>query len=151
MPDLPAPPAAPLTAAPGSSPGVLPSERLTALRAAFGQDEANHGTTRYSVGNDGMVRVPLEAVPFLIGAGGFAMPEASDRRGSAGPIKMQHPERVGCSYRGHQYLSDKNGNVGVPVEAAPELLAHGFTPVIETPAPLSRRSGSARIERSATG
>jgi hypothetical protein len=28
----------------------------------FGQEEANHGTARYPVDNDGLIEVPLEAV-----------------------------------------------------------------------------------------
>jgi hypothetical protein len=46
---------------------------LIALRAVFGQDEANHGTRRYRVDRDGLVHVPVEAAFFLVARGGFAM------------------------------------------------------------------------------
>lgn len=38
--------------------------RLIALRAVFGQDEANHGTRRYRIDAAGLVHVPPEAVFF---------------------------------------------------------------------------------------
>ena len=46
---------------------------LIALRAVFGQDEANHGTRRYRVDGDGLVHVPAEAAFFLVDKGGFAV------------------------------------------------------------------------------
>ena len=42
-----------------------------ALRAVFGQDEANHGMRRYRVGADGIVRVPPEVAIHLLKNGGF--------------------------------------------------------------------------------
>lgn len=42
-----------------------------ALRAVFGQDEANHGMRRYRVGPDGIVRVPPEVAVYLLKNGGF--------------------------------------------------------------------------------
>jgi hypothetical protein len=47
--------------------------KLVALRAVFGQDEANHGTRRYRVDSNGVVHVPAPVAPFLVGKGGFAM------------------------------------------------------------------------------
>src|SRR2546421_2263894 len=41
--------------APGSIPGVLLGQDLIPLRAAFSQDEANHGAVRYLVDNNGLV------------------------------------------------------------------------------------------------
>jgi hypothetical protein len=42
-----------------------------ALRAVFGQDEANHGMRRYRVGPDGIVWVPPEVAVHLLKNGGF--------------------------------------------------------------------------------
>ena len=62
---------------------------LIALRAVFGQDEANHGTRRYRVDGDGLVHVPVQAAVFLVDKGGFVVvttvarvPESS----SLGPL-----------------------------------------------------------------
>ena len=62
---------------PGSTPGVKPGKELVPLRAAFGQDGANHGTARYPVDLDGLVRVPREAVDPLTSKGGFAVPKTA--------------------------------------------------------------------------
>jgi hypothetical protein len=136
---------------PGPSPGVSPRRALTPLRAAFGQDEANHGTMRYPVDNDGLVRVPLEAVAFLTGTGGFAAPKTMDSLPSAGAVKLHHDEAAGCSYRGRQYHGDHNGDVLVPAEAAAELLAHGFAPVLRQAKAVPRRSKLSSGARSIKG
>ncbi len=44
---------------------------LIELIAPGGCDEANHGTERYRVDNNGRVRVPREAAHYLIRYGGF--------------------------------------------------------------------------------
>jgi hypothetical protein len=114
------------------------SERI-ALRAVFGQDEANHGMTRYRVDSEGLVHVAPEAVAFLISKGGFALPRTSvaaspARSTSANAdelVRMHHHEAAGCSYAGRGYSSDENGDVLVPAKAAAELFAHGFVPVPE--------------------
>jgi hypothetical protein len=46
---------------------------LIELVAPGGCDEANHGTARYRVDNDGRVRVPREAAFWLIRKAGFAV------------------------------------------------------------------------------
>jgi hypothetical protein len=142
--------------APGSNPGAPFRRELIALRAVFGQDEANHGVERYRVGRDGLVWVPLEAVAFLTNKGGFVvakttaglipasgtaehpgstramMPAGRAQPGrDAGMVKLHHDDAAGCNYDGCEYFSDENGDVVVPVEAASELLAHGFAPVLE--------------------
>jgi hypothetical protein len=48
-----------------------------ALRAVFGQDEANHGTARYRVDSERLVHVPPEVAAFLVSKGGFALANAS--------------------------------------------------------------------------
>jgi hypothetical protein len=101
------------------------------LRAAFGQDEANHGAARYSVDKDGLIQVPLEAVGPLTMIGGFVLAKNGDKMVSAGVLTLHHDDAAGCSYAGRQFLGDSNGNVLVPAEAASELLAHGFVPVFE--------------------
>jgi len=127
-----APPQGPFaTLAPGFSPGASVACDLIPLRAVFGQDEANHGTARYAVDNDGLVRVPVEAVGPLTAIGGFALAKSGPNAVSVGALRAHHDNAAGCSYRGRQYLRDANGDVLVPAEATPELLAHGFVPVLE--------------------
>ena len=113
---------------------------LVALRAVFGQDEANHGTVRYRVDGDGLVRVPREAVSFLISNGGFALAnlttaaiaEARPTKADPSPLVwLHHDDAGGCSYAGSEYPSDERGNVLVPPEAAADLAAHGFAPVLK--------------------
>jgi hypothetical protein len=115
--------------APGSIPGVLFGGGLIPLRAAFGQDEASHGAVRYLVDDDGLIRVPLEAVDPLMTIGGFVMAQTCDSAISVGVLTLHHDDAAGCSYGGRQFLGDSNGDVLVPAEAASELLAHGFVPV----------------------
>ena len=117
--------------APGSIPGVLLGGDLIPLRAAFGQDEANHGAVRYLVDDNGSVRVPLEAVDPLTTIGGFVMAQTRDKAISVGVLTLHHDDAAGCSYAGRQFLGDSNGDVLVPAEAASELLAHGFVPVFK--------------------
>ena len=105
------------------------------LRAVFGQDEANHGTVRYPVDADGMVRVPLEAAGPLITKGGFAVPMTADDAVSAGMLKLHHDDAAGCCYGGRRYPGDENGDVLVPAEAASDLVAHGFVPVLQGATP----------------
>ena len=87
-------------AAPGSAPGVAVRRELILLRAVFGQDEANHGTVRYPVDADGLIRVPLEAVSPLIGNGGFALPKTTGDLVSAGMLKLHHDGAAGCCCAG---------------------------------------------------
>jgi hypothetical protein len=141
----------------------------------FGQDEANHGAERYRVGNDGLTWVPPEAVAFLTNKGGFVVAKttaglipasgAAERPGSARAIipsgqaqtgradetvNLHHHDAVGCSYDGCQYLCDENGDVAVPAEAASELLAHGFAPVLEA-ASAPKRAKPSPVARSRKG
>lgn len=117
--------------APGSNPGVSLCGDLIPLRAVFSQDEANHGTARYSVDNDGLIQVPLEAVGPLTTIGGFVLVDTGGNMISAGVLTLHRDDAAGCSYAGRQFLSDSNGDVRVPAEAASELSAHGFVPVFE--------------------
>ncbi|HEY1257773.1 MAG TPA: hypothetical protein VGF34_00880 [Stellaceae bacterium] len=107
---------------------------LVALRAMFGQDEANHGTHRYCVDPDGLVHVPPEAVPYLTRVGGFAAvtADAAPRPEAevAERVRLHHEEALACSYGGRQYPSDANGDVLVPAQAVADLAAHGYVPVI---------------------
>jgi hypothetical protein len=61
-------------------PGVI------ALRAMFGQDEANHGTTRYRVGPNGILFVPPEVAEHLLERGGFAVVTLSPTSGPSTSI-----------------------------------------------------------------
>ncbi len=145
------PPEMPAAAAPGSAPGVSARQNLMLLRAAFGQDEANHGTVCYPVDADRLVRVPLEAVGPLIGKGGFAKPKTAGEVFSAGLLKLHHGDAAGCSYGGQQYPGDENGDVLVPAEAAAELLAHGFVPVLQGATSTSRRAKPVPVNRPIKG
>jgi hypothetical protein len=127
------PPEALAAPAPGFAPGVAPSEKFTLLRAAFGQDEANYGAVCYPVDADGFVLVPLDAVSSLIERGGFALLNTEDEPISVGVIKLHHQDAEGCSYHGQRYPADENGDVLVPAEAAAELSAHNFVPVVRDP------------------
>ena len=131
----------PSIAAPGFSPGVRAGRDLVLLRAAFGQDEANHGTDRYAVDSEGLVQVPMEAVAPLITVGGFVLTETTVSTISAGVLKLHHDDAANCSYAGRQYLRDANGDVLVPAEATCELSAHGFFPAVkEATAAVSRKN-----------
>jgi hypothetical protein len=140
-----------VVAAPGSSPGVSLAGDLIPLRAAFGQDEANHGAMRYLVDNGGQIQVPLEAVGPLTTIGGFVLAKNSDDAISAGVLTLHHEDASGCSYAGRQFLSDSNGDVRVPAEAAAELLAHGFVPLFEETMVALSRAKSPPSDRSKKG
>jgi hypothetical protein len=62
-----------LAAAPGFDPGASRRGEFITLRAVFGQDEANHGTQRYRVDNDGLLRVPREVAEHLLHNGGYVV------------------------------------------------------------------------------
>jgi hypothetical protein len=115
--------------APGSDPGASVKRGLIPLRAVFGQDEANHDTECYTVDNNGLVWVPIEAVAPLTAIGGFVLAGSRPDAVPTGALKLRHNGSGGCSYHGRQYLADANGDVLVPAEAAAELLAHGFVSV----------------------
>jgi hypothetical protein len=66
-------PAPPASAGAGSQAGDL-----IELIAPYGTDEANHGTERYRVDNNGLIRVPREAAFHLIRAGFKPVPAAPD-------------------------------------------------------------------------
>lgn len=120
---------------------------MIALRAMFGQDEANHGTARYCVDRDGLVRVPPEAAPYLTRNGGFAraIDVASGPR-AIGSVYVHHDDATACSYRGRRYTSEANGDLLVPAEAAAELAAHGFVPV-EPKVEIDAAQGKERARR----
>jgi hypothetical protein len=101
----------------------------------FGQDEANHGTSRYRVGIDGRVAVPPEVAACLVNNGGFAVLKqaaASHSKRQPGDlrsgslVRLHHDAAGACSYGGDLYLADRNGDFLVPAEAVVELMAHGF-------------------------
>jgi hypothetical protein len=117
------------------------------LRAAFGQDEANHGAARYSVDKDGLIQVPLEAVGPLTTIGGFVLAKNGDNMVSAGEFTLHHGDAAGCSYAGRRFFADSNGNVLAPAEAASELSAHGFVPVYEETMVTLRRAKSSPSNR----
>jgi hypothetical protein len=122
---------------------------LIALRAAFGQDEANHGIRRYRVGGDGLVHVPVEAAFFLVSKGGFAVAKptvAQVPRGSprtplpdvirsaadqSSRVRLHYDSSGGCSHRRCKHEGDQTSDVLVPAEATSDLLVHGFLPATQ--------------------
>jgi hypothetical protein len=137
--------------APGSSPGVSLGRDMILLHAAFGQDEANHGAARYWVDNDGLIQVPLEAVGPLTTIGGFVLAKTNGNMISAGVLTLHHDDAAGCCYACRQFLTDSNGDVRVPAEAASEPLAHGFVPVLEETMLALARAKSSPSNRSQKG
>ena len=124
-------PEASVAPTPGPIPRASDADDLKQLRAVFGQDEANHGTTRYSVDANGLVQVPRDAMEPLISVRGFVLVKTVNDTISVGSLNLRNDNAAGCSYAGRQYLGDANGNVIVPAEAAPELVAHGFVPIAD--------------------
>ncbi len=111
---------------------------LIALRAVFGQDEANHGTVRYRVCADGTLTVPPEVAAYLIKNGGFAAAKRSEPSyakpqsgdlSSGSLVRLRHATAGACSYGGSEYRADESGDVLVPADAVADLMAHGFVPV----------------------
>lgn len=106
---------------------------LVRLIAPPGTDECNYGTERYPVHDDGTVMVPEEAVSSLVGVGGFARVRdaaGDDRSGETVPVRGP----AGCdavSWSGVTYALDGQGLFRVPVEAACDLVAHGFAVATE--------------------
>jgi hypothetical protein len=116
---------------------------LIALRAAFGQDEANHGIRRYRVGGDGLVHVPVEAAFFLVSKGGFAVAKTTVAQVPGGSLRAPLPDDIqsvaapssrvrlgnditgGCSHCECTHQGDQNSDVLVPAEAAGDPQMHG--------------------------
>jgi hypothetical protein len=111
---------------------------LIALRAEFGQDEANHGTERYRVGDDGVVLVPRTVAIYLVNNAGFCAARRPDPE-QAKPIALElqppflvrvhHPRALVCSYGGCEYRADQKGEFLVPATAVADLTGHGFVPI----------------------
>jgi hypothetical protein len=109
-----------------------------ALRAVFGQDEVSHGIARFRVGVDGLLFVPAVVAFYLLKNAGFRVVKRSHAAG-ANPtslalhsqlfVRMHHRTADACSYGGREYRVDENGYVLVPVEAAADLMAHGFVTI----------------------
>ena len=117
---------------------------LIALRAAFGQDEANHGIRRYRVGGDGLVHVPAEAAFFLISKGGFVVAKTTvdQVRGSALPVPLPDRTRSDADASSQVRLhhdgasgigrcKSQNVDLLVPAKASGDLLVHEFLPEIQ--------------------
>jgi hypothetical protein len=64
---------------------------LVALRAAFGQDEVNHGIERYRVGVGGLLFVPSSVAVHLVHNGGFQV--------------VQQPGTMPCDASAHRSYS----------------------------------------------
>ena len=115
---------APEASTPRFDPGAPLLSELVALRAVFGQDEANHGTVRYRVDNDGRVRVPREAAVHLLRNGGFVMePDVALRPSGKAVVHHQSDLGAGLAPRGEP---DGDGNWLVEAAEVGELVAHGW-------------------------
>jgi hypothetical protein len=51
----------------------MPEEQMVVLIAPRGTDEANYGTTRYKIHDDGTITVPMSVAVDLMHGAGFAM------------------------------------------------------------------------------
>jgi hypothetical protein len=70
------------------------ADDLLELIAPAGCDEANHGTERYRVDNNGRVRVPREAAHYLIRYAGFQpvpLPPISEQPPASRPTPQKLP------------------------------------------------------------
>ena len=105
--------------------------RMIKLHAPPGTDEANFGTERYRVDNDGTVYVPEEAAADLIASGGFyADPEPVEL--PEGMVRLTGPEGASCSWGGQSFSAGEDGALVVPVGAVAALASHGFSLPTET-------------------
>ena len=95
--------------------------------------------------------MPREAVPFLVGTGGFAATTTNEGSVERGMIRLHRCEAAGCSYGGRHNPNDANGDVVVPAGAAMALLPHGFKSVTNeatlTPNPAERSSTRGRLRK----
>jgi hypothetical protein len=100
------------------------------LHAPPGTDEANFGTTKYRVNNDGTIDVPEAAAEALLDRGGFAPDDEPDAP-SAGMVPVQHATdpKATVSWGAVTYAPDENGILQVPAEAVADLGPHGFSGV----------------------
>jgi hypothetical protein len=103
------------------------------LTAPPGTDEANFGTERLRVDNDGTVSVPEEAVPGLTHVGGFTDADPEPTPVPAGYVLMAHPEGAACALGGESFTPDERGHVVVPGLMVEHLRAHGFDVVPDEP------------------
>jgi hypothetical protein len=128
---------------------------LIALRAEFGQDEANHGTERYRVGDDRVVLVPRTVAIYLVNNAGFGLARRPDPEPAALElqppflVRVHHPRAMVCSYGGCEYRADQKGEFLVPATAVADLTGHGFVPI--GPADLLAESSSALVLAPPTG
>ena len=111
---------------------------LIALRAEFGQDEANHGTERYRVGDDRVVLVPRTVAIYSVNNAGFcaaSRPDPEQAKSIALElqppflVRVHHPSATACSYGGCEYRADQKGGFLVPATAVADLTGHGFVPI----------------------
>jgi hypothetical protein len=131
---------------------------LIALRAEFGQDEANHGTERYRVGDDRVVLVPRMVAIYLVNNAGFCVVRRPDaKHPNPAPldlqppflVRVQHPTATVCNYGGCEYRADEKGEFLVPARAVADLTGHGFIPL--GPADGLAESSSALVLAPPTG
>ena len=54
-------------------------------------------------------------------------PRRAPKASAAETVAMRHDDGAGCSWRGQSFAPDAKGVVTVPVAAAAELIAHGFS------------------------
>lgn len=54
-------------------------------------------------------------------------PRRASKMAAVDSVAMRHEDGAGCSWRGQSFTADAKGSVIVPVAAAAELIAHGFS------------------------
>jgi len=54
-------------------------------------------------------------------------PRRASKMAAVDSVAMRHEDGTGCSWRGQSFTADARGVVTVPIAAAGDLMAHGFS------------------------
>lgn len=98
------------------------------LKAPVGADEANHGTERFRVDNNGAVDVTLEAVDPLVRVGGFVQDRGEDPV-PVGMVRLKGEPGAFCAFGSDLYSVGGDGILVVPASLKSHLISHGFEEV----------------------
>ena len=107
-----------------------PKEGMVRVRMQKLTNEVNHGTTRYPVGDDGIVDLPPEAAQHVIRQGGAVLVSPPPPP-AEGTLKVKHvsdPKTIVS--QGDQILyPDNKGEIEIPLSVLEDVTPHGFLPV----------------------
>lgn len=97
------------------------------LRAPAGTDEANVGTQRFRVHDDGTITVPHDVAVILeSGAAGFVDSDPAPPPEIEGTLRLRGAPGASATWHGVTYSVDQNGIVSIPAAAWSDLSSHGF-------------------------